>query len=124
MEVSKSEFFKSRLFLPLTSEAFEWYEKGKCVEVRIKKGRFKNIHKFNYKYAELRKGYNGKSVYAQIDKIDEYSSIKRLSDGVKLKSIIPLELSKQESIKKLDRYVNSEATILAIHLSFISIIEG
>lgn len=124
MVVYKSEFLKSRLFLPLTSEAFEWFHMGKTVEVRIKKGRFKNIHKFNYKYAELRKGYNGKSVYAAIIKIEEYSGIKQLLNKLDHHSIVPLQLPTRGIVEKLESYTNSSSNLLAIHLSFVSVVEG
>ncbi|WP_431123349.1 hypothetical protein [Flagellimonas flava] len=122
MEVSKSEFFKNRLFLPLKSEAFDWYQLGKSIEIRQQKGRFKNILESNYKYAELRKGYNGESIYCEISHIKEFDSFNDLIDNYDIKSIFPPCNSEKEALEKYTNFYLEEYPLIAISLRFISIV--
>ena len=122
MEVSKSEFFTNRLFLPLKSEAFEWYQIGKTIELRQRRGRFKNIFKFNYNYAELRKGYNGESVYCVIEDIKEFNSLNDIIQTYGIKSIFPHCKSKSEALEKFADFYMEDYPLISISLRFISVI--
>lgn len=113
MEIDQS----TRLFLPLNSQAFEWYDLKKNVEVRKYKGRFKNILKFNYKVAELRRGYSGESKFASISKILVFESASALFDKIDFKRVVPVATSRHDAEKIVFEYVGSEQ-LLAIFLSF------
>ena len=107
----------SRLFLPLTSEAFGWYNLSKDVEVRKLKGRFKSklIHK--YKFAELRKGYSGASKYATITRMIIYNSSQELFDDVTYNRVIPVAKSRKDAERLVSDYIGTES-VIAIFLSF------
>ena len=122
MDVSKSEFFSNRLFLPLKSDALQWYQIGKSIELRQRKGRFKNIFSFDSKYAELRKGYNGESLYCKINEIKEFHSLSNLLNAYDFKSIFPSCTSKQEVLIKYTDFYEDDDHIIAISLKFISVI--
>src|SRR5688572_9421736 len=94
------EFSESlRLFLPLTSQAFEWYNLDKNVEIRKYKGRFKNVLTRNYELAELRKGYSGESIYASITNVVVFGNSRELFDSIDYKRVIPVATSRQEAEK-------------------------
>lgn len=112
MEISQS----TRLFLPLTSQAFEWYSLDKNVEVRKFRGRFKTVMKRDYKFAELRKGYSGESKFASIKEIILFENSRTLFDKVDYKRVIPIATSRQDAEKIVHEYVGNEQ-LLAIFLS-------
>lgn len=108
----------TRLFLPLTSQAFEWYNLNKNVEVRKFKGRFKNILERKYQFVELRKGYSGASIFAPITEIVVFENCDALFDKIAYKRVVPVATSRMEAEKLVYDYVGSEpllAILLAIH---------
>lgn len=106
-----------RLFLPLTTQAFEWYALKKDIEVRKFRGRFKNALSRNYELAELRKGYSGESRFAVVSQMLVFDNSKNLFDHIDYLRVIPTARSKHEADQLLHNYVG-EDRILAIFLSF------
>lgn len=113
---------KKRLFLPLTTEAYNWYCEGKSVEIRKFQRRFKNILSQNYEIAELRKGYNGPSIWAEIKSIKKYNNVTDLLIDVNYKELIPSATTNIEAQNRLRSYVNNEKEIIAIFLNLIPIV--
>lgn len=110
-----SELYRPRLFLPLTVEAFEWYNLTKDIEIRKLQGRFKNIQTSSYKFAELRRGYSGKSIFALIIDVIPIDHYLLLFDNFDFKRIIPSASSKSEAEIIIKRYVGHDR-IIAIFL--------
>ncbi len=115
MDIEKS----ARLFLPLTSQAFEWYNLNKNVEVRKFKGRFVSIPSRDYQFAELRKGYSGESRFASITNIEVFENSSDLFDKVSFKRVVPVAITRHDAEKLIHEYVGNYR-LLAIFLTIIS----
>jgi hypothetical protein len=104
-----------RYFLPLTSEAFCWYDLTKDVEVRKFSARFKGLLDGKYQFIELRKGYSGQSKFARIEKVLTYENSKELFDDVDYTRVVP-ETSRETAENLIYGYAGN-GKIIAIFLA-------
>ena len=108
---SKSSFEVDRLFVPLSSEPFDWFVSGeKTWELRRHGRQFTRDHVYRGRYVELRRGYNSNdSLVGTINSVVESSSLREIFEAVGkiefekgYRAIIPNARSLEEACAKAE----------------------
>lgn len=106
-----SEKLQNRLFVPLNTEAFNWFKEGKKWEVRKKRGQYNPRNVFKGKKVELRKGYTGESIWGKILDVDTFENADRLFEKINFKEVFPDSGSLSSAKKLIQNYVDSNEII-------------
>ena len=100
-----------RVFIPLNTSAYEWFDSGKKKWELRKYGRQyteKNIYKG--RIVELRKGYSNPStaIWGVVNKVIVFNSIVDIFDNVEFEEIIPVAKNKKEAIEISEKFFKNE----------------
>lgn len=105
----KSE--NKRLFVPLNSEAYNWFKQGKKWEVRKYQGQYTTNNVIEGKRVELRKGYNGESIWGVINEVKVLNNIQDLFQQINFNEIFPTLEKKSEAIYLAQNYIDDKKII-------------
>lgn len=87
-----------RLFVPLNSQTFDWYKKGlKRWELRGASGQYNRRYIKKNRLVELRKGYNGNSIWGKVGRNCEGRSLDELFGVVDFREVIPVASNVREA---------------------------
>ncbi|WP_227376262.1 ASCH domain-containing protein [Haladaptatus halobius] len=102
------EIKPDRLFVPLSTRPFKWFENGaKRWEVRRYGGQFTHSHVYKGRIVELRKGYSSEEkIWGQIKEIISTKELERIFKNVPYHQIIPDANSSEEAIEKTTHILN------------------
>ncbi|KXA88639.1 hypothetical protein AKJ62_04745 [candidate division MSBL1 archaeon SCGC-AAA259D14] len=79
-----------RLFVPLKTEPFQWFRSGKKKwELRGISSQFNRDTVVPSRSVELRKGYNGESIWGIVDCVETFGSLESVVDNLDFRAIIP-----------------------------------
>lgn len=109
---------KDRLFLPLNSNAFNWYKMGKKWEVRKVKGQYnlKNIR--SNRIVELRRGYNTKDrLWGIINEVKIFNNSSQLLSEIDFLEIFPEAKDSNEANNLFNDFVNVDEHIIAFKIT-------
>ncbi|WP_138431865.1 hypothetical protein [Fodinibius saliphilus] len=106
-----SKKFDKRLFVPLNKEAFKWFKHGKKWEVRKLKGQYNPNNICTGRRVELRKGYNGTSLWGNVTNVRVFDDYEKLFDSIDFKHIFPFADSLNHAKTLILNYVNQNEII-------------
>ncbi len=96
------------LFLPVTSEVYEWYENGgKQWEIRTY-GRFNERTVFKGRVVWVSKGYSGDRFLALVCKKPVVGSLDYILDNVPYEEIIPTAKSREDAVNKIKSMIKGD----------------
>jgi len=104
-----------RLFVPLTAQAFGWWQSGRRKwEVRKRAKRWGPPHVYTGRRVELRRGYSGPSLWGRIRQVRS-TSLRFLPALVRLDHILPPE-SSFDALRVAIRAVDLECPVVAFEV--------
>lgn len=107
----------SRLFVPLNSEIFEWYKKGlKRWELRGANGQYNSKYIWKDRVVELRKGYNGESIWGKIGRNCEGRSLEKLFNVVDFREVIPTANNVEEAKEVTNAIMGNKEKYILIEI--------
>lgn len=91
---------KKRLFVPLSTNPYNWFLSGsKEWELRKAARNFTSKQVYRGRVVELRRGYNtSDKIYGVIDQVIECKTLQEVFDKIDFKKIIPVARDKFEAI--------------------------
>ena len=105
-----------RLFVPLNSEPFEDFNNSsKTYEVRGYGRQYTKKYVYLGRDVELRKGYNGSSLWGKIGDV-EVGTIDDILHKIRWKKIIPKARSKEEAIKQINKILGVKDKYIAFEV--------
>jgi hypothetical protein len=108
-----------RFFLPVNKEVYEWYYIGKLWEIRNAKGRFNIKNIYPNRLIEIRKGYNGESLWGKIVTVLLFKDSNDLLEKINYKEIFPQCTSATIADKLIQDYIISGHEIIATQIMII-----
>src|SRR5687768_5793291 len=96
---------QNRLFVPLSKQAFNWFKAGKNWEIRrLNKGQYNTKNIFSNRMVELRKGYNGESLWGKIDQVQIFSNSQELVRNIHYQELVPSAHDENEAVNLINKY--------------------
>lgn len=110
---------QNRLFIPLTKEAYQWFETGnKQWEIRkFNVGQYNSKNLIVGRKVELRLGYRpGNSIWGIIKEVRSFDNAESLVSEIDFKYLIPSANNPNEAIQRIIDYISPESKIIAIKI--------
>jgi hypothetical protein len=106
-----------RLFVPLKSEAFDWFAAGtKCFELRRIRPQFDPRLVRPGRRVQLSKGYSGSSIWGKVGAVKTASTLDEMFEMVDYHLIIPNAESRQDAVAKASEYVGQHGPFIAFEV--------
>lgn len=108
---------KDRLFVPLKSEFFDSFERGeKKWELRGINSRFNTDRVEPGREVELRKGYNGKSLWGVIEEVKTFGSIEKVAEDIDYNQINPESEDREEFNASVEELLSNYDEFIAFRV--------
>lgn len=108
---------EKRLFVPLSTRAFNWFKMGKQWEVRILKGQYNPRNIFPGRIVELRRGYNTTdSLWGQIVDVKIFENSDELLRTLDFQLIIPQAKNSTEAKAELKNFAEPGKQIITFKI--------
>ncbi|MEI6731130.1 MAG: hypothetical protein WCK90_00465 [archaeon] len=105
-----------RLFVALNVVPFEDFREGnKTYELRAKRRGYTRDYVYSGRKVELRKGYNGKSLWGKIGHV-ETGDLQRILRKIGYKKIIPRARSLKEALGNINELLGSQREYIAFEV--------
>ena len=89
-----------RLFVPLATAPFSWFESGlKTWELRRYGRQYTKKHVVLGRRVELRKGYSGDSLWGEIDAINQAETIEEIFKKVPYSFVVPIARDLSDAVR-------------------------
>lgn len=110
-----------RLFVPLSTAPFLWYEEGKKTwEIRYYGRQYTEKHVYPGRKVELRFGYSNpkKAIWGEIKQVLTARSIDDMLDTISYKEIIPVAENKTDALIRIKNILgNKKYSVIAFRVS-------
>lgn len=99
-----------RLFVPLKSEVYDWYLSGcKKWELRRIGRQYTRKNVYAGRIIELRRGYNGESLFGKVGEVYEASSLEEILNDIDYKEIIPSARDEEDAKNYMAQLLGQKA---------------
>lgn len=108
-----------RLFVPLSTEPYRWFERGdKDVELRTTGGQFTRKHVREGRAVELRRGYStDDSLYGEVGEVRTFETLSAVFDAIDYQRILPEADSRTDALKQAREIVgDAEEAFIAFQV--------
>lgn len=107
----------NRLFVSLKSKPFQWFKSGdKKWEIRGINSNFNEKTVREGREVELRKGYNGESLWGKITRVEAFHRISEIPKKIEIKKIIPSTSDEKEFEDEIESLLSSYDEFIAFEV--------
>lgn len=100
---------ENRLFVPVTSEAYSWFEDHeKSFELRRDYGRFRSDRMKRGRWVEIRRGYSGDSIWGKIGRVITGENLREILKETKYSKVIPVARDLDEAVEIARSFVGDQ----------------